>query len=138
MSPLYLRASDDDRERVVDELRRHAAAGRLNVEELEERIERALVARTVGELAVLTRDLPQPPPEPARPPLRRARPELRTFVAVMSLLIVIWALSGAGYFWPVWPLVGWGFFVLGPGRAFGMCGGRRRRSGPPRGASPLA
>ena len=56
MSPLYLRASDDDRERVVDELRRHAAEGRLSVDELEERIERALSARTRGELAVPMRD----------------------------------------------------------------------------------
>ena len=66
MSPLYLRASDDDRERVLDELRRHAAEGRLSVDELEERTERALAARTVGELALLTRDLPEPRPEPAR------------------------------------------------------------------------
>ena len=44
MSPVYLRASDDDRERVIDELRRHAGEGRLSVEELEERIERALAA----------------------------------------------------------------------------------------------
>jgi hypothetical protein len=128
MSPLYLRASDDDRERVVDELRRHAAEGRLSVEELEERIERALAARTQGELAVLTRDLPERPPEPAPAPRPRSgpRPELRVFVAVMALLILIWALSGAGYFWPLWPLVGWGFFVLGPSRAFGVCGGRHR------------
>jgi hypothetical protein len=38
----------------------------------------------------------------------------------MALLIAIWALSGAGYFWPVWPLVGWGFFVLGPRKALGF------------------
>ncbi len=127
MSPLYLRASDDDRERVVDELRRHAAEGRLSVDELEERTERALAARTVGELALLTRDLPEPRPEPAPRPRARPRPDLRVFVAVMTLLIVIWALSGAGYFWPLWPLLGWGFFVLGPGRAFGLCGRRQRR-----------
>ena len=137
MSPVYIRASDDDRERVVDELRRHAAEGRLDVAELEERIERALAARTQGELAVLTRDLPaerQPePPAPARRRRSRARPELGLFVAVMSLLIVIWAVSGAGYFWPLWPLVGWGFFVLGPGRAFGGCGGRHRRGRSARG-----
>jgi hypothetical protein len=128
MSPLYLRASDDDRERVVDELRRHAAEGRLSVEELEERIERTLAARTQGELAALTRDLPERPPEPAPAPRPRSgpRPDVRVFVAVMALLILIWALSGAGYFWPLWPLVGWGFFVLGPGRALGVCGGPHR------------
>ena len=26
----------------------------------------------------------------------------------MALLIAIWAVTGAGYFWPVWPMLGWG------------------------------
>jgi hypothetical protein len=38
---------------------------------------------------------------------------VRTYLAVMALLVAIWALAGAGYFWPVWPAVGWGFFLLG-------------------------
>jgi hypothetical protein len=62
-----IRASDADRERAVDQLRVHAAAGRLTVEELDERSERAYAARTVGELARLLTDLPAPPPEPAVP-----------------------------------------------------------------------
>jgi fatty acid desaturase len=113
MTQLDLRASDGDRERTVDELRAHAADGRLTVEELEERVQRALAARTIGELTSLTRDLPNqvPPAHPDSPHRRRRRPEVRVFLAVMALLIAIWALSGAGYFWPVWPLVGWGFFV---------------------------
>jgi fatty acid desaturase len=119
MSELDLRASDDDRNRVVDELRTHAAEGRLTVEELEERLQRALAARTLGELAGLTRDLP----ERGSPPGRRRRswrPDVRIFVAVMVLLVVIWALTGAGYFWPVWPLVGWGFFLFGPRNHLGF------------------
>jgi hypothetical protein len=119
---------------VVDELRRHAAEGRLSVDELEERIERALSARTQGELAVPMRDLPERAPSvPPPPPRSRPRPEVGAFLAVMTLLIGIWALAGAGYFWPLWPLLGWGFFVLGPGRALGMCGGRHRRRGSARG-----
>ncbi|MFG2805992.1 DUF1707 domain-containing protein [Streptomyces massasporeus] len=39
-------------------LRVAAGEGRLSLEELEERLETALSARTVGELAVLTADLP--------------------------------------------------------------------------------
>jgi fatty acid desaturase len=123
MSELDLRASDGDRERAVDDLRAHAADGRLTLEELEERVQRALAARTLGELAGLTRDLPdRAPPAPPAPPRRRrsGRPELRTFLAVMVLLIAIWALTGAGYFWPVWPLVGWGFFVLRPRNHLGF------------------
>jgi hypothetical protein len=26
----------------------------------------------------------------------------------MVLLVSIWVLTGAGYFWPVWPMLGWG------------------------------
>jgi hypothetical protein len=53
-----LRASYEDRDRTVEVLRVAAGDGRLNAEELDERLEAALTARTYGELAVLTRDLP--------------------------------------------------------------------------------
>jgi hypothetical protein len=52
-----LRASDADRERVVDVLRRAASDGQLTVEELEERVPTAYAARTRSELARLTSDL---------------------------------------------------------------------------------
>ena len=61
-----LRASDADREAAVDALRRHAAAGRLDVEELDERVEKAFAAKMVSELNELQVDLPRlavrPPP----------------------------------------------------------------------------
>lgn len=53
-----LRASHEDRNRVVDALRVAAGDGRLSTEELDARLESALSARTVGELAELTADLP--------------------------------------------------------------------------------
>jgi hypothetical protein len=53
-----LRASHDDRDRVVEILRVAAGDGRLTAEELEERIEGALSARTHADLAKLTADLP--------------------------------------------------------------------------------
>jgi Domain of unknown function (DUF1707) len=53
-----LRASHADRDRTVDVLRRAAGEGRLSVEGLEARLEAALSARTTGELASLTSDLP--------------------------------------------------------------------------------
>jgi Domain of unknown function (DUF1707) len=124
MSELDLRASDDDRDQTVDELRAHAAEGRLTLEELEERVQRALAAQTLGELAGLTEDLPDRASAAGFVPSRSHRPELRAFVAVMALLVAIWALTGAGYFWPVWPLVGWGVFALGPRHRLGFPGCR--------------
>jgi Domain of unknown function (DUF1707) len=53
-----LRASHADRDRVVDALRVAAGEGRLSAGELEARLESALSARTLGELAGLTADLP--------------------------------------------------------------------------------
>ena len=60
-----LRASDGEREQVVDLLREHCAEGRLTPAELEERIDAAHAARTVGELEALTRDLPVHGPAPS-------------------------------------------------------------------------
>jgi len=54
------RTSNDEREHVVEVLRVAAGDGRLTMPELEERLEAALTARTSGELAVLTSDLPEP------------------------------------------------------------------------------
>jgi hypothetical protein len=53
-----LRASHDDRDQVVERLRVAAGDGRLTAEELEERLESALTARTYGELERLVADLP--------------------------------------------------------------------------------
>ncbi len=52
-----MRASDADRDRVMDVLRVAAVEGRLTPDELEERLEAALSSRTLGELAALTADL---------------------------------------------------------------------------------
>lgn len=56
-----MRASHEDRDRVVDALRVAGGDGRLDAGELETRVESALIARTLGELAVLTADLPTVP-----------------------------------------------------------------------------
>jgi hypothetical protein len=56
-----VRASHEDRDRVADALRVAAGDGRLSAEELDTRLERALSARTVGELSGLTADLPNIP-----------------------------------------------------------------------------
>ena len=55
--PSDLRASDDDRERVVEVLAAAVGDGRLTLEEHSHRVQRAYQARTLGELATLTTDL---------------------------------------------------------------------------------
>ncbi|MFG2005231.1 DUF1707 domain-containing protein [Spirillospora sp. NPDC048911] len=60
-----LRASHQDRDRVAEQLRIAAGDGRLTLEELDERLEKALSARTAGELVALVNDLPLTgPPAP--------------------------------------------------------------------------
>ena len=36
------------------------------------------------------------------------RTHVVVYLAVNALLVLIWALSDAGYFWPIWPILGWG------------------------------
>ncbi|HTX26305.1 MAG TPA: DUF1707 domain-containing protein [Streptosporangiaceae bacterium] len=65
-----LRASHDDRDRVVELLRVSAGDGRLTAEELDQRLELAMTARTYGELARLVADLPAAGPVAAAPAAR--------------------------------------------------------------------
>ena len=123
-----LRASDADRERVADRLRTAAGEGRLTPVELEERLEGAFSARTGAELEPLVADLPEPvAARPRREPRRIWDSEhVRAYVAVSVMLVAIWALTGAGYFWPIWPILGWGIGVVADaGRLGRPC---RRRS----------
>lgn len=108
-----LRASDDERESIVTQLREHGAAGRLDVEELEERVAAAYTARTHGELGALLTDLPGRPPAPRPVVTHRGHGHERMgFLPIIVLLIAIWAVTGAGYFWPVWVIVWWGFAMV--------------------------
>jgi hypothetical protein len=127
-----IRASDADRDRVVSLLREHHAEGRLTAEEFHQRLDRALDAKTLGELDELLADLPgidlyrlpaagiRPVPPGVRP--RRAGVKRRggepaiprragawaAWATVSVLLFVIWAgfgvLSG-GAAWLPWFLV---------------------------------
>ena len=93
------RASDAEREQVAETLRKHAGTGRLDHDELEERLGRAFAARTRAELSPLVADLPAPTPRP-----RRQIPRIPPVVPLAILLVAIWALTGADYFWPIWPI----------------------------------
>ena len=68
-----LRASHEDRDRVVELLRVSAGDGRLTADELDERLELAMTARTYGELAKLVADLPADGSVASAPALRTPR-----------------------------------------------------------------
>ena len=40
------------------------------------------------------------------------RSHLTSYVLVNALLVGIWAFTGQGYFWPIWPLLGWGVGIV--------------------------
>ena len=42
---------------------------------------------------------------------REFRTHLMVYVAVNAVLVLIWSLTGAGYFWPMWPILGWGIAI---------------------------
>lgn len=67
-----MRVSHDDRDRMVEILRDAAAEGRLDIDELEERVELALTARTFADLEPLAEDLPVSAPAP--PAVRASAP----------------------------------------------------------------
>jgi len=80
-----LRVSDAERDAAVQTLGEHAAVGRLTLDELEDRASQALTAKTRGELAALTSDLPAEAgaAQAAAAPARVRKP-VRWMVAIMS------------------------------------------------------
>ena len=118
VDPSGIRAADDDRERVAQELREHMLAGRLRPEEFEERVGKAYDAATRGELEALKDDLPMSP-EAMRSELASRKAQLRRRLlqegggglTISAICVAIWAISGAdGAFWPAWVI----FFSLLP------------------------
>ena len=78
-----LRVSDAERDETLRILGEHASVGRLTLDELEERSSRALAAKTRGELATLTGDLPREASQ-GRPAPALAKKPVRWMVAIMS------------------------------------------------------
>jgi hypothetical protein len=106
-----VRVGDADRERVVELLRGHAVAGRLDADELDERLGRAYAARYGAELQAVLADLPSEPALVRRPARRTTRLHPVLFPIALGALIAAAAVSGAWWLlWLIWPLV----VVLGP------------------------
>lgn len=121
-----VRASDADRDVVAQALNRAFSDGRLDAVEHGDRLERALAAKTLGELPVLVDDLavddrgpaaaqPSPPESLGR---RIRSGTIGTWLALAVLVNLIWLatwlFSGEGpyYYWPIWPMIGTAFPVL--------------------------
>lgn len=139
-----IRASDADRDRVAAALREHCAQGRIAVDELNERLDLAYRARTLGDLQKVTSDLPEedmyelPVPASRRSmPARRPSGEVyrkgmragwMSYGSVNLVCIVIWLLtavtSGSWYPWWIWVAGPWGALLLA-GRLFGSHDERR-------------
>lgn len=114
-----LRTSDDEREQVASILRAAVSEGRLSLAEGDERLARAYEAVYRDELRPLTVDLPGGGWDAlARTPeaLAAARRGLRRHASVVALvagvLVGLWLLSGAHFFWPLFPLFFLTFGVL--------------------------
>jgi Domain of unknown function (DUF1707) len=128
-----IRASDADRERVAERLRRAAGEGRLRTEELEQRLEAALGARTYGQLDAVLSDLPGrrlavPSQALARRP-RGALPVALALLATLAVLVtVLFIATGVFAGWLLWIACGW-FFMRGRHRrGYGRPYGRSYRA----------
>jgi hypothetical protein len=147
-----LRVSDEDREKAAIEIREHYAAGRLDADELGERLERAYAARTAADLAAVRADLPALPAQQGRTELHERRAHLSrqlvqsTGAALIPFVIctLVWLFSGAsGGFWPVWtlliaviPLARNGWHLYGPAPDLDRVEEELRRGGRGRGLPP--
>jgi Domain of unknown function (DUF1707) len=128
----HLRAADADRAAVATVLGRHMSAGRLTMDEYDERLARAYAAKTYGELDQITADLPStelaPAPSGASPAPAPARVgahgdwdadphSWRAWLTTSLIVLVIWAATSLAtreflYFWPVWVIGPWGAVLL--------------------------
>jgi Flp pilus assembly protein TadB len=101
--PEYLRIGDAERDQMTTALHEHFAQGRLTSEELEERLDATLSAKTVGELRAVSRDLPdsQVMPTADAAAVRRFRPRVGLLLLFVAAMVALTSLAG-----PWWaPLV---------------------------------
>ena len=123
-SDIAVRVGDPERARTASILGRGLTQGYLSMAEYETRLGRAFEAATVDVLSDLTVDLPVRRivrHDPRRRAARRAAARrgalihLGVYLAVSLLMIVAWlataVAAGQWYFWPVWPILGWGIGI---------------------------
>ncbi|OLT41779.1 hypothetical protein BJF85_05130 [Saccharomonospora sp. CUA-673] len=105
---MWTRASDADRERVAAHLQHQVAEGRLTLDEFSERVAAADRARTVGELADLTRDLSSPAlPSAARKHSTLSAPLLAVAtIGLLALVLLVGGMSAAHAMGPMTDCMG--------------------------------
>jgi hypothetical protein len=95
----HLRASDADREQVVEALKAAFVQGRLSQEELHRRVGEALLSRTYAGLAMLTADISAQPgearPGPGTAPVPARKPVSKKALAWAGVIAVLPALGAA-------------------------------------------
>jgi hypothetical protein len=113
-----LRISDAERTEVADRLSRHYSDGRLDQAEFNERLDRAMKAKTRGDLSGLFADLP-PIDEPGKAvkamPTTDRRPEARRplpRVLGLILIVVVAVIVARALMWPFFGLFGFFGHVL--------------------------
>lgn len=109
-----MRASDRDRAVIETALADAFAEGRLTRAEYDERSDAALASRTLGELVPLVSDLPvaREPQTSTRSLQEQAerkwaadrREAFIGLIGLSALVWTIWALTGAGFPWPLFPV----------------------------------
>lgn len=145
--------TDADRQTAVAALRSHAGAGTIDLDAFGDRTAAVLAAATVADLDPVFADLPGgvPPLPSATPPVAATHPHpvrsshhrptarpgapwpvarvvgrLAPVAPLAVLFVVIWAATGFGSFWPVWPILGISIGAFKRGACWGRPGHRRR------------
>jgi Domain of unknown function (DUF1707) len=103
-----LRASDSDRDRVLDILKAAFVQGRLTKDELDARVGQTLASRTWGDLTAITSDippwpLPRPVRKPARPSSSPPTPAVVKAVACAIIAVATVAIAGMPGMWTMPP-----------------------------------
>jgi hypothetical protein len=126
-----MRAADEDRRQVAEQLRLALEEGRLDLTEYDERLQGAWEAKTYADLDRLLTDLPNAAPvvpaEPSAGPL--VHPDRRLvrnewlghvwspYAKAVAFFTVIWAISwladgNPDFYWPVWVVGPWGVVLI--------------------------
>ena len=118
-SDQHLRVSDAERQAVADRLAEHFADGRLDQAEFDDRIGRAMSAKTRADLSGLFSDLPETgaPAVPDRPRRRPGHP-----ILLLILFVVAASVAAHALWWTFVPMLWLGILVVGillASRSFG-------------------